>query len=154
MAAFTISTIVITNKKILALDYGERRIGVAISDPTWCIAQGLRTIVYTNISDAVERVSALMHSHEIDRLVIGMPLTMKGEKAYSANKVEGFVELLRGRIEIPIITWDERLTTVAAHRTLTAMGKAPSKHREKLNEISAVLLLQSYLDSVRGQSGK
>jgi len=136
------------NKRILALDYGERRIGVAVSDPTCCIAQGLSTITYESPKKAIQKICNLSEEYQVEKIVIGMPLTMKGHKAFTAKKVEKFIHSLSQRIQIPLIQWDERLTTVAAHRTITQLGKSPSRHKEKIDQISATILLQSYLDNI------
>ena len=136
-------------KRILALDYGERRIGVAVSDPTNCIAQGISTITYTNSNTAIEEICSIVKQYHVKKIVVGMPYSKKGLKAHAANQVEKFITKLTTKLQIPILTWDERFTSVAAERTLIEMGKSPSKHKEQIDKIAATLLLQSYLNTER-----
>ena len=133
-------------KRILAIDYGERRLGIAVSDPTNTIAQGQPTIVYRRADEAVKTIRALIEKYQAGEIVIGMPLNAKGEKAHAALQVEKFIKMLSQKVRIPITTWDERFTSVSAERALREMGKAPSKHKDKIDRIAATLLLQNYLD--------
>ena len=135
-----------TVTRILALDYGRRRIGVAVSDATGCIAQGLPTIICRNQKQAMNDLVDLINSYNVCKVIVGLPLNLKGQKAHAAKEVEQFIQRLERRIEAPIETWDERLTSLAAERAMIQMGKSPSKHKHKVDEIAAVLLLQSYLD--------
>lgn len=135
-----------TGTRLLALDYGRRRIGVAVSDATGCIAQGLPTIIYRNQKQALNELIKIINSYTVSKIIVGLPLNLKGQKAHAAKEVEQFIQRLERRIEIPIETWDERLTSLAAERAMLQMGKSPSKHKHKVDEIAAVILLQSYLD--------
>jgi putative Holliday junction resolvase len=139
---------VVQHKRILALDYGERRIGIAMSDPTNCIAQGMPTITYTNSRIAIEEICTIVNNYQVKKIIVGMPYSTKGLKAHAAKQVDNFIKKLKIKLQIPILTWDERFTSVEAERALTEMGKSPSKHKDQIDKIAATLLLQSYLNSI------
>lgn len=128
--------------RILGLDYGEKRIGVAISDPLGFTAQGIAIV-----KDIDELKSALSPYQNIDKIVIGLPKTMKNEIGPSAQKVLDFIEILKRSFSVPIIAWDERLTSVIANRMFDEAGISEKKRRGKVDMTAAVLILQNYLDS-------
>ena len=134
--------------RILALDYGTRRIGVAMSDPTCVFAQGLPTISYRKVQGAISDIMRSVQTYSIQKIIVGMPLNLKGQKTQTTEAVENFIVKIEKRLNIPIEPWDERLTTVAAHRAMIEMGKSPSRNKEKVDELAAVLLLQNYLDTL------
>ncbi len=134
------------NGRVLSIDYGHRRIGVAISDPLRISAQVLPTIKVRNAEQVLSTLEEIIREKNITEIVVGMPLNLKGEVGLSAQKVELFIKKLNQNFKLPIHTWDERLTSVAAERTIREMGKSPSRHKEKIDQISALLILQSYLD--------
>ena len=138
----------VQHKRILAIDYGERRIGVAISDPTNCIAQGILTITYTDSKTAIDEICTIVNNYQVKKIIVGMPYSTKGLKTHAANQVDNFIKQLKTKLHIPILTWDERFTSVEAERALTEMGKSPSKHKDQIDKIAATLLLQSYLNSI------
>jgi putative Holliday junction resolvase len=135
--------------RILGIDYGSRRVGLAISDPLSITAQPYATWRRTDESDLVSRITALVRAENVDRVVVGFPLTLKGTKSQRSLVTERFAGRLTDACPVPVLLWDERLTTVQAHRALHLMGKAPSRTRERVDVIAAALMLQSYLD---GQS--
>jgi len=137
--------------RILGIDYGSKRIGVAISDPNRIIAQGLPTIVYQTPPDAFNKIAEIVATYAVSEIVVGLPLTLKGEVQGSARRAMQFAEQLKTRLAIPVIFWDERLTTVIAEATVKKYGKSPAREKLHLNEMAAVLILQSYLD--RRQKG-
>lgn len=136
--------------RILGIDYGNRRVGLAISDPLSITAQPYETWRRTDESELIPKIVALVRSEGVDRVVVGFPITMKGTKSAKSLSTERFAARLTSACPVPVSLWDERLTTVQAHRTLHLMGKAPSRNRDRVDVIAAALMLQSYLD---GRSG-
>ena len=132
-------------KQILALDFGRARIGVAISDELQLLAHPLETIS-TNQKPAA-RVAEIVREKKVDHVVAGVPRQMNGQLGTAANEVLEFVEKLRALLPCPVVTWDERLTTVAAHRALRDAGKKTRHTRNYVDQVAAQMILQSYLDS-------
>ncbi|HTQ51578.1 MAG TPA: Holliday junction resolvase RuvX [Candidatus Acidoferrales bacterium] len=137
--------------RILALDHGTKRIGVAVSDETKTIAQPLEYIPAAPFADFLTRLKQLLVEKEIDLVLIGLPRNMDGTYGPAAHKVQAFVAVLRSAITIPIKTWDERLTSLQANRILIQGKVRRDQRREKVDKMAAAILLQSYLD---GTSGK
>ncbi|NIR48688.1 Holliday junction resolvase RuvX [candidate division KSB1 bacterium] len=137
--------------RILGIDYGKRRIGVAISDPSCVVAQGLQTIGYKTPPEALTKIEEIVSTYDVSEIVVGLPLTLRGEAQTAVIKTNAFITELRKRLDIPILRWDERFTSSIAESAIRDMGKSPSKHKEKVDEMSAILILQSYLDR-RGHS--
>jgi putative Holliday junction resolvase len=137
------------SKRILAIDYGSRRLGVAMSDPMNIIAQGLPTLV--NDQRVFEQLRATLRDHPISCIVVGMPYNLKGESGMKAKEVEEFVERLRTEVHVPVTTWDERFTSKLAQEAMREMGMKKRKRMKKgaVDQIASVLLLQSYLDRQR-----
>ena len=136
--------------RVLGLDYGRQRIGVAISDPLGITAQPLDTLQGLNIHEVIRELVNIVHGYKVERIVVGLPLTLGGEKGRSAKAVECFIDQLSRHISIPISTWDERLTSVEAERYLKLMNKKPSRQKEKIDQIASVLILQNFLDFHKG----
>ena len=134
--------------RILGIDYGKKRIGLAVSDPMRKIAQGLPTLTNSNLAQVFTDLENIISEHEIKKIVIGLPITMKAEVGRAAQVTNKFVTALKSRFELPTVVWDERLTSVLAKRTMKEYGKSPSKNKSKVDEIAAILILQSYLDSI------
>lgn len=132
--------------RVLGIDYGERRVGLALSDPMGLIARGLPTIANKSLPEILESLENILQEHEVGVIVVGLPLTMRGEVSEMARKAEQFMQALRVEFDIPVQSWDERLTTALAHRTAKDYGKSPSRNKTAIDEISAILILQSYLD--------
>ena len=132
--------------RILALDHGTKRIGVAVSDETKTIAQPLEYIPAEPFADFLKRLTELLIAKEIDLVLIGLPRNMDGSYGPAAQKVEAFVAVLRTAITIPIKMWDERLTSTMANRVLIQGGVRRDKRKEKVDKMAAAILLQSYLD--------
>ncbi|MBC7185570.1 MAG: Holliday junction resolvase RuvX [Calditrichaeota bacterium] len=133
--------------RILAIDYGTRRIGVAVSDPTGQIAQGLPTLSPRGLVHAASLVADLVRKYGAKTVVVGLPFGMHGGKTEATKQVEKFIQKLATLVSVPIVPWDERLTSVAAERAMHEMGGSPSRNRAKVDQVAAVLLLQGYLDS-------
>jgi len=134
--------------RILALDHGTKRIGVAVSDETKTIAQPLEYIPAEPFGDFLSRLKKLLVEKEIDLVLIGMPRNMDGTYGPAAQKVQAFVAVLRGAITVPIKTWDERLTSSQASRILIQGNVRRDKRKEKVDKMAAAILLQSYLDGI------
>jgi len=134
--------------RILALDHGTKRIGVAVSDETKTIAQPLEYIPAEPFADFLARLKQLLVEKEIDLVLIGQPRNMDGSYGPAAQKVEAFVAVLRSAITIPIKMRDERLTSVMANRILIQGNVRRDKRKEKVDKMAAAILLQSYLDGI------
>lgn len=135
--------------RVLALDVGERRIGVALSDPTRTLASPLTTIRAVPRSTALKRILTLVCDYEVTALVIGLPLTMNGDVGPQATLVQQFVDELRPLLDIPIFFVDERLTTVAAERMMIDLKIKPEQRRARIDEVAASIILQDFLDAHR-----
>src|SRR5437867_3498837 len=134
--------------RILALDHGTKRIGVAISDEMKLIAQPLEFIAAAPFADVLARLKELIHVKEVELILVGLPRNMDGSYGPAALKAQEFVAVLKGAISVPIKTWDERLTSAQANRFLIAANVRRSKRKEKVDQTAAAILLQSYLDSL------
>jgi putative Holliday junction resolvase len=132
--------------RILALDHGTKRIGVAVSDETKTIAQPLEYIPSEPFTNFLTRLKQLLIEKEIDLVLVGLPRNMDGSYGPAAQKVETFVAVLRNAITVPIRTWDERLTSSQANRILIQGKVRRNKRKEKVDQMAAAILLQSYLD--------
>jgi putative Holliday junction resolvase len=133
--------------RILALDVGKKRIGLAVSDPLGITAQGLPTLHRTRIREDLEELDRLCREYEVALLLIGHPLHMSGDESRQAVYTREFADRLAERTHIPLQFLDERLTTVQAERVLRESGISIEKRAKAVDQLAAVLLLQSYLDS-------
>jgi putative Holliday junction resolvase len=132
--------------RILALDHGTRRIGVAVSDETKTIAQPLEYIPAEPFADFLERLKKILAEKEVDFILLGLPRNMDGSYGPAAQKVETFASVLKSAITVPIKMWDERLTSTMANRILIQANVRRDKRKEKVDKMAAAILLQSYLD--------
>ena len=132
--------------RILALDHGTKRIGVAVSDETKTIAQPLEYIPAEPFADFLARLKQLLIVKELDLVLIGLPRNMDGSYGPAAQKVELFAGVLKAAITVPIKMWDERLTSTMANRVLIQGNVRRDKRKEKADKMAAAILLQSYLD--------
>ena len=135
--------------RILALDLGKRRIGLAVSDSLWITAQGLPTLERTNIRADLAALQHLISEHEIRLILMGNPLNMSGREGRQVAYTREFGERLAERTGVEIKYWDERLTTVEAQRVLRESGISIAKRARAVDRLAAVILLESYLDSER-----
>jgi putative Holliday junction resolvase len=129
---------------ILGIDFGRARIGAAISDELQMLAHPLETIPADK--HATSRVAEIVRERKVDHVVAGMPRQMNGQIGAAATEVLQFVEKLRAILPCPVVTWDERLTTVAANRALRDAGKKTRQTRGYVDQVAAQMILQSYLD--------
>src|SRR6266699_3987821 len=130
---------------ILALDFGRARIGAAISDELQLLAHPLETVLAHE--RAILRVTEIVQEKKVDHVVVGIPRLMSGGIGAAAGETLRFVEKLRASLPCPVVTWDERLSTVAAHRALRDAGKKTRHTRSYVDQVAAQMILQSYLDS-------
>ena len=135
--------------RILGLDIGEKRIGLAISDELGITAQGLATLQRTELTHDIQSLREIIREKEIGKLVVGLPKNMNGTLGFQAEEVQKFVTLLTEQWPLEVEYWDERLTTVAAHRVLLEGDISRRKRKKAVDQIAAVLILQGYLDRVR-----
>jgi len=139
--------------RILGLDVGDRWIGVALSDPGGILASPLIRISRTGTEDAVEAILQLVRQYEVRRIVAGLPYSMDGKIGQQAEKVQDFLQQLSQCLEIPVETWDERLSTVAVGRMMTEAGVKKGKRKGQLDAAAAAFILQGYLDKLRANVG-
>jgi putative holliday junction resolvase len=134
--------------RILAIDHGTKRMGIAISDELKMIAQPLELIPAEPFADFLTRLKELLQEKEVELVLVGLPRNMDGSFGPAALKVEAFVAALRCAIAAPVKTWDERLTSTQANRSLIQAGVRRDKRKQKVDMTAAAILLQSYLDSL------
>ena len=139
--------------RVLAVDWGARRVGLAISDPTGFLATGLPTLTVSGRDDAVRRVVVVAHEHEAERVVVGLPLKMSGEKGEAAAQAEAFAAALAKAADLPVEMLDERLTTALSTRRLHESGLRGAKARARVDQGAAMALLETWLDRARLGSG-
>ena len=141
--------------RIMGLDYGSKTVGVAISDELLLIAQGIETIVRAQenkLRQTLARIKVLCEEYGVEEIVLGFPKNMNNTVGDRAEKSLEFAEMLKKRTGLPVVMWDERLTTVAANRTLMETGVRREHRKEYIDQIAAVFILQGYLD--RNSKGK
>lgn len=137
--------------RVMGLDYGSKTVGVAISDPLGITAQGIETIhrkADNKLRQTLARIEELAKEYEVDRLVLGFPKNMNNTIGDRAEKSLEFKEMLERRTGLPVVMWDERLTTVEAERTLIESKVRREDRKKYVDKIAAVFILQGYLDSV------
>jgi len=134
--------------KILGIDYGEKKVGLALSDPSNTIAQSLKVLKRKGSLSFLEQIKAIVNQNRVEKIVVGLPRNMNGSVGEKGKEVLAFVKALGKAVEVPIVTWDERLTTVTAERVLLQADLSREKRSEVLDKLSACIILQSYLDSI------
>ena len=144
-----LSVIIILVKimKILGLDYGEARIGVAVSDALGMLANPLDTISEKDRTLQLEKVCKVAREHRVEKLVVGHPKRMDGTLGHRAEYTEEFAKELSEMLGIPYVMWDERLSSTEAHRILESGGVSGKNRKTKVDKIAAVIILQGYLDA-------
>lgn len=133
--------------RILALDVGEKRIGVAISDPTETIAGTLTVLQRSKLAADLAAIARLVEAEAAEEVLVGLPITLEGEIGPQAQTTLVFVEALRGALAAPVRVWDERYTTVQAQEILRSLGVRGVRQRRRIDATAAAVLLQGYLDS-------
>ena len=132
--------------RTLAIDFGLKRIGLAVSDALGLTAQGLPSLERTGRQDDLRHIRQLADDHSVELVLVGNPLSQTGEETAMGRRVAGFAEKLRQRLNCPVELWDERLTSAEAGRMLRSSGISIEKRRGAADRVAATLLLQSYLD--------
>lgn len=135
----------------MALDVGDKTIGVAISDAMLLIPQGKPTIQRVNLAADLERLRLLVQEYEVHKIVIGEPLHMDGRQSPQSRKTAKFARRLQQATQVPVVMWDERLTSFAAEQHLEEMGLDWRQRRRHVDKMAAMLILQSYLDGHRNE---
>ncbi len=138
--------------RVLGIDHGERRVGLALSDEDGSIAHPHATLPRRDPKALIAEIAELVREREVGLIVVGLPLSLDGREGTSARRARRFGELLAEAASVPVEMWDERLTTVAAQRALGDAGVKSAAQREMVDRVAAALLLQSYLDARRGSS--
>ena len=132
--------------RVIGLDIGEKRIGVALSDPLWIMASALTVIERKTDDAAIKQIIDLACENEVERIVVGLPRSLDGSLGTQAQRVQSFVESLKRQTQLPIDTWDERLSTVAAERMMIEAGTKRDKRKKHRDSLAAAFILQGYLD--------
>lgn len=132
-------------RKILALDYGRRRIGVAVSDALHLLAHGRDTLRFTAKAELFTQLRRLIQEEEVGLIVVGLPRHLNGDDSDMTTTVQAFMRELEQQVSVPVVAWDERWSSKQAERTLAESGtRRPPK--EKIDQLAAILILQNYLD--------
>jgi len=135
--------------RVLGLDLGTTRIGVALSDPTGTCASPFGVVACRGREKDLARLREIVESTGAEHVVVGMPTTLRGEQGLAAQQAEEFARELTEQLDVPVTTWDERMTTVVAERALIAAGERRETRRDKRDKVAAAVMLQSYLDAHR-----
>jgi len=133
--------------RILAIDYGDVRVGLAISDLMQIIAKPYKTIKNTNHNEIFIQLERIIEENNIGKIIVGLPITLKGEHSEQTEKVLSFVKELKSSIKIDIDTYDERLSSIQAKKSLIQQGVKTGHNKEQIDQTAAAIFLQGYLDS-------
>lgn len=140
--------------RILGLDVGSRTIGVAVSDALGLSAHGVTTLRRSGLSKDIRAVQDVMQAYGVREVVVGLPRNMNGSLGPQARRVQAFAEKLRAAVAVPVVLWDERLTSREAERVLVEADMSRRKRRAVVDRVAAVLILQGYLERRRARTGK
>ncbi len=135
-------------RRVLGVDYGRARIGVAISDELGMLAHPVETVPAAQQKKAAQRVAQIAKERDVERVILGLPRHMNGELGAAADEAKAFGAILQPLLKCPIVLWDERLSTTAAHRALQASGQKTRQTRGVVDQVAAQMILQGYLDRV------
>jgi putative Holliday junction resolvase len=137
--------------RLMGLDVGNRRIGVAVSDGLGLIAQPVLTLIRKKPREDLRSLARLVRKYSCTEIVIGNPLHLSGDQSRQAEKTQAFAQLLADETKLPVHLWDERLTTTEAHRILYESGRPRTEHRGLVDQVAAVIILQGFMDARRSQ---
>ncbi len=140
--------------RVLAIDFGMKRMGLAVSDALGITAQGLPTLSRTRLDDDLKKIRELTEEYSTERVIVGNPIGHGGGETTMSRHAAEFAEKLRRRVNCPVHLWDERLTSVEANRALRATGLSLGKRRQAVDRVAATLLLQSYLDFLSNERSR
>lgn len=138
--------------RLIGLDVGEVRIGVAVSDPTGTLASAREVLARRPEALALKAIARLVEEEEAEAIIMGLPRSLSGELHSQAALVQEFADRLRQEVQVPIQFWDERLSTVAAEREMRAAGTKRERRKAMIDAVAAAIILQSYLDARRAQT--
>lgn len=141
--------------RIMGLDFGSKTVGVALSDPLEITAQGLEIIRRTSenkLRKTLARLEAIIDEYQVEKIVLGYPKNMNNTSGERVEKTEEFAEMLRRRTGLEVVMWDERLSTVEAHRTMMDAGVRREDRDKYVDKIAATIILQGYLSSISNES--
>lgn len=138
-----------TGKRILGVDYGDVRTGIAVSDPGGFLACGIGLITERNAERLADKIAASAAQYDVGAVVLGFPVNMDGSRSNRADRTELLRDLLRSRLTVPVELLDERCTTLLSHRILSDSGKNTRNHKQSVDTLSAEIILQDYLDKHR-----
>jgi len=140
--------------RVMGLDVGDKTIGVAVSDELGISANPVTVISRTgSMKREIGEVRRIAQEYGVERIIVGMPLMLDGTAGIQAQKVEAFVDELRRRLRIAVVTWDERLTTSEVERVLIAADQSRAKRKKVIDKLAAAVMLQSYMDRQRSEAG-
>ena len=137
--------------RILGLDFGEKTIGIAISDPFGWTAQGLEVIrryEENNLKDSINRIEEIVKQYQVEKIVLGLPKNMNNSLGFRVEKTQQFKLKLEKKLKLEVVFWDERLSTVGAERTLLEANLSRKKRKQVIDKMAAVFILQGYLDAI------
>lgn len=135
----------------MGLDVGNKTIGVALSDPLGWTAQGLEVIRRAGLNNDLTRLKEIIEQYNVEKIVVGMPKNMNGSLGPQAETVQVFIPILEESTGVPVETWDERLSTVAAEKMLIGADVSRAKRKKVIDKMAAVMILQGYLDKISRQ---
>ncbi len=140
------------DRRVLGLDIGGRRIGVALSDASGTLSSPLTTIGAAPRERALAEIGRLVREHEVVEVVAGLPLTLRGEIGPQAELIHAFARELEAALAMPVALFDERLSTAAAEQMLRELGVKPEKRKQQIDQVAASIILQDYLDHTRNRA--
>ena len=132
--------------RFLAIDFGEKRVGLALSDPTKIIAKPFKSITYTDHDDLLNQISLIIEEKNVEKIILGFPKSLKGENTAQTNKVMSFFNLIKNKSIIPIVLQDERFSSVSAKKSLILQNIKTGHNKGVIDETAAAIFLQLYLD--------
>ncbi len=135
--------------RFLGIDHGQKRVGLALSDPLNIIAKPYRTITYTGIDDLCTRIQTIIAEEQVERVVLGLPIGMQGQRTQQTENVSQFAEHLKSVVDIPVVTEDERLSSISAEKALIQQDIKTGHNKGRIDETAAAIFLQQYLDRTR-----
>ena len=144
----------IQKKRILSVDYGDSRTGLALSDPSGFLAQGIGCLREKGMRNVARMVAETAKEKGACKIVVGLPINMDGSEGFRAEKVRAFADLLKEETDLPIVFYDERLSTMQAHRIMNMTETFGKKRKDNVDTLSAQIILQDYLDANRGKGDK